>query len=143
MIDERCQFASSTATGHIKLRNLDEFHLPYLKSLLENDCSTFLQFELRAFACGYGPLMQCSFSVAASAQQQLCCKPASVNSVSHLLTTELSFSAFSQISRLDTPARVVNAEKSTVHYYFDYFDAKGSGEMPVHPYYLTKPSFAQ
>ena len=59
---KRCQFRSKADTCHLIIRNLDEFHIPYLRALLTSDVDLIYHFEHQAKKSGYGPLLACSFS---------------------------------------------------------------------------------
>ncbi|KAF8180705.1 hypothetical protein K438DRAFT_2021287 [Mycena galopus ATCC 62051] len=68
----RCQFRSKTNKNHLILRNLDEFDIPYLRALLENDSQAIKVREELARQFGYGPRAPCSFTASPSAQKDLC-----------------------------------------------------------------------
>jgi hypothetical protein len=51
---------------------LQEFDIPYLRALLENDQASIFQFEEQARTHGYGPLAPCTFMASPIEQKQLC-----------------------------------------------------------------------
>ncbi|KAK7001996.1 hypothetical protein R3P38DRAFT_3608943 [Favolaschia claudopus] len=68
----QCQFRTNTNRSHLILRTLDEFDLPYLRALLENDSPKLHEIEELARQFGYGPRAPCSFTASPSAQKELC-----------------------------------------------------------------------
>ena len=48
--------------AHLLLRNLQEFDIPYLRALLENDSKWYLHVESHAKSLGIGPLAPCTFA---------------------------------------------------------------------------------
>ncbi|KAJ7631405.1 hypothetical protein DFH06DRAFT_1439242 [Mycena polygramma] len=68
----QCEHRNQTDKAHLILRTLDEFDIPYLRALLENDTRAIDAREESARQFGYGPRVPCSFSAPPSAQKQLC-----------------------------------------------------------------------
>ncbi|KAK7001956.1 hypothetical protein R3P38DRAFT_3326837 [Favolaschia claudopus] len=68
----QCEKRSERNKAHLVLRNLDEFNIPYLRSLLSDDSVAISEHEISAKALGYGPLIPCSFTAPPSAQKDLC-----------------------------------------------------------------------
>ncbi|KAJ6554288.1 hypothetical protein B0H19DRAFT_1029451 [Mycena capillaripes] len=68
----QCEYRKKTNKAHLILRTLDEFDIPYLRALLENNTRVIDQHEESAQQLGYGPRMHCSFSASPSAQKELC-----------------------------------------------------------------------
>ncbi|KAJ7652908.1 hypothetical protein B0H17DRAFT_1147298 [Mycena rosella] len=68
----QCQYRKITDKAHLILRTLDEFDIPYLRALLENDSRVIDEREELARQFGYGPRAPCSFTAAPSAKKQLC-----------------------------------------------------------------------
>lgn len=56
------------------MRTLDEFDIPYLRALLENDSRAIDEHEELARQFGYGPRVPCAFSASPSVQKELCCE---------------------------------------------------------------------
>ncbi|KAJ7505090.1 hypothetical protein B0H11DRAFT_1709164 [Mycena galericulata] len=67
----QCQNRKKTNTAHLILRTLDEFDIPYLRALLENDSGAIHEREELVRQFGYGPRAPCSFTASPSAQKQL------------------------------------------------------------------------
>ncbi|KAJ6477249.1 hypothetical protein DFH09DRAFT_1293043 [Mycena vulgaris] len=68
----QCEHRKKTDRAHLILRTLDEFDIPYLRALLENDRQAIEEREELARQFGYGPLVPCSFNAPPSAQKELC-----------------------------------------------------------------------
>ncbi|KAJ7825992.1 hypothetical protein B0H14DRAFT_2368572, partial [Mycena olivaceomarginata] len=68
----QCKHHKKNDRAHLILRTLDEFNIPYLRALLENNSQTINKFEELARRSGYGPLVPCAFSVPPSARKDLC-----------------------------------------------------------------------
>ncbi|KAJ7848967.1 hypothetical protein B0H14DRAFT_2582749 [Mycena olivaceomarginata] len=68
----QCEHRKKNDRAHLILRTLDEFNIPYLRALLENNSQTINEFEELARRSGYGPLVPCAFSAPPSAQKDLC-----------------------------------------------------------------------
>ncbi|KAJ6452183.1 hypothetical protein C8R47DRAFT_998159 [Mycena vitilis] len=68
----QCEHRNRTDKAHLILRTLDEFDIPYLRALLQNDTRAIDAREESAHQFGYGPRLPCSFSAPPSAQKQLC-----------------------------------------------------------------------
>ncbi|KAK7032946.1 hypothetical protein R3P38DRAFT_2773440 [Favolaschia claudopus] len=68
----QCEFRTKTNRAHLILRTLDEFDIPYLRALLENDSRTIHELEELARQFGYGPRAPCLFTASPSAQKELC-----------------------------------------------------------------------
>ncbi|KAK7022501.1 hypothetical protein R3P38DRAFT_3317686 [Favolaschia claudopus] len=68
----QCRFRTRTDKAHLILRTLDEFDIPYLRALLENDSGTIHELEELARQFGYGPRAPCSFTASPSAQKEFC-----------------------------------------------------------------------
>ncbi|KAJ7242720.1 hypothetical protein C8J57DRAFT_1526083 [Mycena rebaudengoi] len=68
----QCQYRTKTDTAHLILRTLDEFDIPYLRALLENDSQGIHEREELARQFGYGPRSPCSFAASPSAMKTLC-----------------------------------------------------------------------
>ncbi|KAJ7234827.1 hypothetical protein C8J57DRAFT_1531331 [Mycena rebaudengoi] len=71
-VRNRCQYRTKTDTAHLILRTLDEFDIPYLRELLENDSQGIHEREELARQFGYGPRSPCSFAASPSAMKTLC-----------------------------------------------------------------------
>ncbi|KAJ7815996.1 hypothetical protein B0H13DRAFT_2460922 [Mycena leptocephala] len=70
----QCERRNKTNKAHLILRTLDEFDIPYLRALLENDSRAIDEHEELARQFGYGPRVPCAFSASPSAQKELCPK---------------------------------------------------------------------
>ncbi|KAF7335197.1 hypothetical protein MSAN_02353000 [Mycena sanguinolenta] len=68
----QCEHRKKEDKAHLILRTLDEFDIPYLRALLENDVLGIDKHEELARQFGYGPRVPCSFSATPSAQKELC-----------------------------------------------------------------------
>ncbi|KAJ7860303.1 hypothetical protein B0H13DRAFT_2569623 [Mycena leptocephala] len=68
----QCERRKKNDRAHLILRTLDEFNIPYLRALLENNSQTINKFEELARQSGYGPLVPCAFSAPPSARKDLC-----------------------------------------------------------------------
>ncbi|KAJ7754676.1 hypothetical protein DFH07DRAFT_868560 [Mycena maculata] len=71
-VDHLCQNHTKTNKAHLILRTLDEFDIPYLRALLENDSRAIQEREELARQFGYGPLSPCPYTASPSAQKELC-----------------------------------------------------------------------
>ncbi|KAJ7728102.1 hypothetical protein B0H16DRAFT_1331143 [Mycena metata] len=68
----QCEHRNQNDRAHLILRTLDEFDIPYLCALLENDGARIDYHEELAREYGYGPRVPCSFSASPSEQKELC-----------------------------------------------------------------------
>ncbi|KAJ7265241.1 hypothetical protein C8J57DRAFT_1069413, partial [Mycena rebaudengoi] len=68
----RCHYRTKTDTAHLILRTLDEFDIPYLRALLDNDSQGIHEREELARQFGYGPRSPCSFTASPLANKTLC-----------------------------------------------------------------------
>ncbi|KAJ7211515.1 hypothetical protein C8J57DRAFT_1440813 [Mycena rebaudengoi] len=68
----KCHYRTKTDTAHLILRTLDEFDIPYLRALLENDSQGIHEREELARQFGYGPRSPCSFTASPLAKKTLC-----------------------------------------------------------------------
>ncbi|KAJ6555415.1 hypothetical protein DFH09DRAFT_1084961 [Mycena vulgaris] len=72
---EVCQHRKKIDKAYLILRTLDEFDIPYLRTLLGNDSQIIQEREELARQFGYGPCAPCSFAASPSEQKQLCREP--------------------------------------------------------------------
>ncbi|KAF8582118.1 hypothetical protein K439DRAFT_1511983 [Ramaria rubella] len=68
----RCENRRIDHHAHLILRNLNEFNIPYLQGLSNNDLSIILSYKQAACLEGYGPLAPCR-TVAAPREQKVLC----------------------------------------------------------------------
>lgn len=69
----RCEhYNNTTQRGHLVLRNLDEYNIPYLAALLSNNQDNISVHEQHALQQGYGPLIKCNFMASPSEQKSFC-----------------------------------------------------------------------
>jgi hypothetical protein len=83
----KCEHLSLSQRAHLVLRNLQEYDIPYLCALLDDDRQQIRVFETRAQSFGYGPLVPCRFAASPVEQKQLCRKYFSPTTQSSLTVT--------------------------------------------------------
>lgn len=84
----RCEHFSPLQRAHLVLHNLQEYDIPYLQALLEDNQQQVHVFKTHAKSFGYGPLVPCSFAASPVEQKQLCRKCFSLTSQLMLITHE-------------------------------------------------------
>ncbi|KAF8589348.1 hypothetical protein K439DRAFT_1612787 [Ramaria rubella] len=68
----QCEKRRKGHRAHLILRNLNEFDIPYLQALLNNDLSMICSYKEAAFLDSYGPLAPCHSVAAPREQKELC-----------------------------------------------------------------------
>ena len=87
----RCSQRSPDSPGaHLLLRNLQEFDIPYLRALLEDDSKWYLHVESHAKSLGIGPLAPCTFATSPVKHKAHC--RMYTNFIIHVLSNDLTYS---------------------------------------------------
>lgn len=69
-----CEYFSKNSQNHLRLRNLNEYNIDYLKALFSANKSRIYEYESFAAQQGFGPLAPCNEVSIARGKKELCCE---------------------------------------------------------------------